>query len=383
MPKKPAPVPVTQSRRYRSFTKSRDLALGRILNKYLAITSDAVAFAHAQVDDMVLAMVSREEMTALKIQRLKPDLERRIEHTFKMSAAHIVGAIRQMRVSTYTLAHAGEVEGLARAQGVPIHVDLPTNDILGVMAKDAPSGGPLEVRIGMFFDKLRAKVLQAICTAMILEENGKDALERVRQAFPKTKVVKKQRPVLRVIKAREASEPGEGAEDAEDISRKLSEKPLTSLSTGYVDEDAWNQTVDDYKKEYVRPMSPRRGPRAKVVMPDGDERYEWEVENEIVQDFVERVRDGQIDAANAAGVTDFMWIAIIDNKTDDCCIWRDGLSSSEIEEELKGKHSDDECDATVPPAHFRCRCRPAPMLKSLPAVEPPDFGGFDEWLESA
>jgi hypothetical protein len=78
-----------------------------------------------------------------------------------------------------------------------------------------------------------------------------------------------------------------------------------------------------------------------------------------------------------------MWIAIIDDKTDDCCLKRDGLTSTQIEEKLRGEWEKDECQAKVTPAHFNCRCRMAPVSDDLPDQAPADFGGFDEWLNAS
>jgi len=82
------------------------------------------------------------------------------------------------------------------------------------------------------------------------------------------------------------------------------------------------------------------------------------------------------------GVKDLNWIAVIDDRTDDCCLWRDGLTTMEIEDELNGNHADDDCDATTPPAHFNCRCRLAPVTDDLPDVPASNQIDFEEWLDS-
>jgi hypothetical protein len=161
-----------------------------------------------------------------------------------------------------------------------------------------------------------------------------------------------------------------------------------TFSTGVIDPATWSDVIDDY---FEQEIPGPRGPYDKMVFFNvgdaGDveftERYEWELEQEMTQDFVEQVRSGQVDAANENGIEDFMWIAVIDRDTDECCSDRDGLSSGEIEAQLSsGELDPDECDATVPPGHFNCRCAPAPISNDLPEESPPDFGSFNDWLDA-
>jgi len=115
--------------------------------------------------------------------------------------------------------------------------------------------------------------------------------------------------------------------------------------------------------------------------------YVWEFERDLTNEFVKSVRTGQIAAANENGITDFVWIAVIDSKTDECCQWRDGLLISEIRERLGDHRDEDEAcniegDNLTPPIHFNCRCTLAPAAENIP--DKPDTGAksFDEWLET-
>jgi SPP1 gp7 family putative phage head morphogenesis protein len=94
------------------------------------------------------------------------------------------------------------------------------------------------------------------------------------------------------------------------------------------------------------------------------------------------VRAGEIEAAKEQGIDDFVWTAVIDERTDECCLWRDGLLVSEIEAELNGDHSGDDCDSTVPPAHINCRCRVLPVSAQYVEQQQTGFQGIDEWLAS-
>jgi hypothetical protein len=141
--------------------------------------------------------------------------------------------------------------------------------------------------------------------------------------------------------------------------------------------------VADYTDEYIpETRAPEFVYDVKQDSGEYEEWYGWEIEQEITNDFVTSVREGQETAAKENGVTDFVWIALLDSVTDDCCRWRHAKTSQEIIDELKDKHADDECKAVVPPAHFNCRCDLAPMV-DMPDEPPPDFGEFDKWLDEA
>ncbi len=191
---------------------------------------------------------------------------------------------------------------------------------------------------------------------------------RVASTFPKPKVVKRPKRVL----------PG---------LTEAAKKTPELLSVGIIDDAEWADILDDYNKTYVPKF---RGPESvldfwpKKKSDDEEVWYAWELERDLTQEFVQNVRDGQIDAANENGIDDFVWIAVIDDVTDECCRWRDGLTTSEIQSQLKGAHRDDECRATAPPAHFNCRCTLAPMLREAD-LSPPEsnLAEFDEWLKAA
>ena len=154
-------------------------------------------------------------------------------------------------------------------------------------------------------------------------------------------------------------------------------KPFTqSLLGGHIEQSAWEKLVSDYVSEEIFP----RGPLDIISSPGVTDAYAWELEKEVTQLFVDQVRRGEHEAAKDNGIPDFIWISVIDNVTDECCKWRDGLTVTEIETQLKGKHSNDKCQTIVPPAHFNCRCALAPLTDDLPSSPPPDLGDFEDWL---
>jgi SPP1 gp7 family putative phage head morphogenesis protein len=138
------------------------------------------------------------------------------------------------------------------------------------------------------------------------------------------------------------------------------------------DED-WELAVSAYKDTEL-PAS-RFDQEAMYDESAGYMRYNWEIEQDLTDDFVSQVRDGQVQAANDLGIEEFVWGAIIDNKTcEECCLPRNGKTTSEIE-----KMGGGDCDGTVPPLHPNCRCDIAPVA-STDEVDGPDWKSFEEWL---
>lgn len=354
---------------YRKFTDERDRALERILDKYLVAVSEELTFAHAQVIDFVTASHTRGNVEHTHAGfREKEELYRKVDFLFKIIGSATVELFRRMRRSVYTLAHAGEAEAIGRALVKDTKFNLGELALMRAQNQEAPAGGDLRLRLELYFDRLKRDILTAIDMSFVMSpEPLSDVIARIDRAFPHRRVVKRRPRALK-----ESNHPLYG--------RTSGQK---SMATGIVDDATWNDMVDDYTKDQLPPDTIRRGPDDVVKMPDSDVRYEWEVENELMEDFVSQVRDGQGEAgllAKAQGVEDMMWVAIIDKVTDECCVWRDGLTSKEIAEKLEGEHSDDESDATIPPAHFNCRCKPAPVTKDFPEVEAPSYEDFNSWL---
>lgn len=347
---------------YKRFVTERDQALEVILNRYLLKTTDTIDFLKSQVTDFVLGMHASRLITPLYIETLKPEIDRRVGYYFKQATASITEMARQMRISTYTLAHRSEVEAISRAAAKPKRAEVSDEVLSKVMKQEAPSGGPLKEKLDLFLTRLKNTVFEQIIQSMILEEDSFEIRSRIGRAFPK-KVAMAGRPKRVLKKVKEAD-------------RIAPKGKKTSLSVGFVSDKAWEKTVDDYLGSQ---LPGPRGPQDLIDF-EGEERYQWEVEAELTQDFIERVREGQHDAAKKNNIKDMMWISIVDEKTDDCCLKRDGLTSTEIEHKLSTEWKNDDCQATVTPAHFNCRCTMAPVYEDAPESAPYDYGDFDEWL---
>lgn len=223
-----------------------------------------------------------------------------------------------------------------------------------------------------------------------MNDEESEALGRIFKALPKKKRIPA-RAVLKKVKVTEASRPKmkSRSEDESGISIGLTRGDNYTFD---FDQDTWNRVVHEYQNDYVpidrspenfiNLKDPFTSIPIKDDIPESDKIYAWELENEITNDFVKTVRDGQVSAANENGIDDFVWISILDDKTDECCQWRHGLLTGEIEDRLaKDDSLSEDCDAVVPPAHFNCRCTLAPASKDLQMVNNTDLNQeFDEWL---
>lgn len=237
--------------------------------------------------------------------------------------------------------------------------------------KPTLAGGAAYHRIKLYLDRLRRKIVNQAQSSALNAKTVDAFLVDVLQSFPKKR--RALRP-KRILKPQLMEAAGD-------------DEPKFDAAVDIIDQDAWNDMLSDYKDDFVPKY---RGPEYEVELGTGDEAetwYAWEYERDLTNEFVASVRDGQIEAANDAGITDFVWIAVVDNVTDACCLWRDGLLISEIEDQLDDHQSEDaDCDidddGLTPPIHFNCRCTLAPASDTMP--EQPDDGtkDFGDWLET-
>lgn len=360
--------PATDSKAYTRFIGDADRALEVLLNKSHARITDELRLAFTQTLQIVAfryATLGNENLLTARSRIAVQAIDQEIAHAYQHFAHEVLNIVSALSARAYTLSLVAQAEAIGRASGKESKYLVAPHDV-AQQAVTGLEGENIASRIALMFDRLKRKVIDAVELSIVQEEGVKACLERVLQALPKKRLVKKPKRLLSSVK--EADRPS-----------KL------TLSVGFVDDETWDEIIDDYMSEYV----PRyRGPETVFDLPDPaggpdlEERYGWELEQYINNKFVLDVRKGGSAAAKENGITDMVWISVIDEKTDECCGWRDGLTSLEIERELKGKKATDDCKAIVPPAHFNCRCTMAPMLKDMPEVEPSNLADFEEWLNT-
>lgn len=362
--------PFSQSPRYESFVAGRDKALESILYDYLNAMDRCIDRLKLRCEQ-ILAREYPHTAGAGDMHKVVMNFSGHSSGECNLTSGQVFELARRLRRTAYVLSRMGETEAMSRATARRFHVKISQDQVAMVKARPAPSGGTLENRMGLIFSRLHRDILDAVQMSLALEETLSEAKTRLRLAFPKLSRVKRGTKVLHRPKPMHEADKG-----------------TSFLSTGFVDPETWREILDDYLAENV---PTNRGPSDKILFfgvtetgqVEFTERYEWELEQEITEDFVMRVREGQVHATKENGIEDVVWVNVTDDKTDECCLWRDGLTSAEIEQELEsGEHADDDERAIVPPAHFNCRCRPVPASEELPDEAPPDFGSFDDWLDA-
>jgi len=344
-----------QNATYRAFVQKRDQVLEKLLrNTQKEITDYTnIAFSDIQNQCIRIAMANNgAENARFAVQ----SFEREVDRVLSDLAKRISYARERLMRLTHIFTVVSEAEAIAR-------VKMGGKYNANIQRKKVDLS-----RIVYSLNKLKYKLLRSFEFGMISEEDPNEVQSRIISDFPKIQAYKRPPKVLKKVKEADAQP----------------KKPKVDASIGFVTDQEWDEIVTAYKSDYI----PRfRGPKSVYDIKSGkgedlEEWYGWEIEKELNQDFIQQVRDGQIDAANQNGFTDMVWIAIIDDRTDECCLWRNGLTTKEIESRLEemGGVDDEGCDAVVPAAHFNCRCTLAPYSEDIETIPHPDFKDFDAWL---
>ena len=345
-----------KSPRYRVWVANRDRALERIHTRAQLEAADVLRELFTQV--LLLTKANYQGMNAGHRSAIDW-YEANLRQAFDKSHAQLIQIIEKTRSRAYCLARASESEIIAQlSPGIKVTASVPKKPMMMMGTAMTIS------RVHLYLDKLRRKIVSYAQASAMSAKTDLEFAKDVSVAFPRARRVEVPRRTLKPL--READQP---------IGRKA------DVAIDNIDEDEWNDMLDSYMNEYV-PKS--RGPEYVIEEPEvtgAKDWYAWEFERDLTNEFVQSVRDGQIDAANENGITDFVVISIIDDKTcegccgDFGCVDFDGMLVSEIEDKTGAEYS-------APPYHFNCRCTLAPATDNIP--EKPDDGAkdFEEWLNS-
>lgn len=356
-----------ESPRYRKFITARDRALEVLLNKARAQIHDVLRGTFMAVREKVAVAFSTVTPLTSTVDgsHFLGAIDKQIEQEFS-KAANLIGGIQlRLRMHAYTLAMAGEAEAIGQALDTMVKVEVIRDDVMEYAVTDF---APMAKRIQYAFDKLRRKLLNAVQLSRLEGSTVADTLERIDRALPAGAYVKRPKRVLKPIK--EAEQPATLDLTVAGPRGKL------DLAQGFYDDALWNDVINDYLKEFV--------PTYRFRAPDPDTDYQYkgfEIERDMTHDFVKTVRDAAAKGAAINGITDFQWIAVIDEHTCTACCGDygcgdfDTLSTKQIEKMTKGEYS-------VPPAHFNCRCTIAPLLEDMPESPESNAKEFEEWLNS-
>ena len=218
-------------------------------------------------------------------------------------------------------------------------------------------------RYALSLNRIVRKALDAYELGLVLDESQEELEERVRDSFPRLKSIKQKKDLRRISEA------------------NISVENKLNIMLGEELDEIWRTLVHEYRSEAL--VWDRLTQNDFSNVKKFQNTLDWQDEKEITNEFVSMVNQGSIEAANQMGVKDFVWISVIDDKTDECCALRDGVLLSRIKEKIEEEGEIGECDAVVPPAHFGCRCRIAPVddeiLDEIPSSNKIDF---EDWLES-
>jgi len=350
---------------YRKFVNDRDKGLEVLLTKGQSEVNDHLRKCFLRLVEIVTyrySQIPAESMMNSFARATILNIQLSLDHEIQLASKDISNVIKRVNKHAFLLSMASEGEAIARAKGSKTRINIPKGSA-EIVAEETSSGGVIYDRVYLELSRIVRKIIDAIELSRVNNDSLSDCIIRVKRALPKSRQVKIPRRTLKPIPVLEAEV--KKPEDMVDLS---------------MDDQEWDALVKDYMEEYVPKW---RGPDNVFDIPteaNNEEWYAWEIESQMNHEFLDKVRGGQVAAAKQNGINDFVWIAIIDDRTDECCAWRDGLTTKEIEAELKGKHADDECDALIPPAHFNCRCTAAPMLDDMPEKPESNQGEFETWL---
>lgn len=374
-PPKKKPRALTESKAFVRFVAQRDAGLERVLAKYSVEISKIIDSIKLKAKEVASHMlITGIDPSALK--RNREAFEHQMRPMFQMAVERTTGLVLSLRRTTFVISAVGQAHAIAKVLDQEPKLKIDRTHIADHKDKEMQLGGDVRSRIDLAYSRLLRDLIDALQMSQTMGESPKETLSRIERASPRAVAQKRAKRVMARM-----SESG-----------SVPVGTFRGGSQGFDDDlmffspDEWDQAVEDYLADEV-PFG--RAPYDKVFYAEQTDegietytRYQWQVEQEVTDDFIDSVRDGENEAANQAGIDDFQWLAITDSKTDECCFDRDGLTITEIEEGLdNGSIDGDECDATSAPGHFKCRCRMAPMSKDMPEESEPDFGAFDAWIE--
>jgi SPP1 gp7 family putative phage head morphogenesis protein len=347
------PQTLLKSSRYTKFIGDRNRALEQIHVNAQTDLSRITYVMLTQIENFASAAALKAK-TAYMTHQISIQFENGVRDIMTQAFPILVRRLIRLRKAAYVLSYAGEQEAIGRA--TQRRADVGRSHFASRLRDEmsAPTLlGELDKRAWLALMNLRRRIVQAFELAVTQELKPEEIIEKVRDALPKVKDYK--RPPVALTKVREA--------DADQDDKK------SWFDFDFIEDADWDMAVNAYLDTEL-PES-----RFDQGVDLGTRRYQWELEQEATEDFVRSVRSGQVAGAQDLGVKEFVWIAIIDDKTcEECCLPRNGKTTSEIDQ------MDDDCDATVPPAHFNCRCDVGPVA-STNEVEGPDWESFNEWLE--
>jgi len=348
-----------ESTTYREFKKELHRALERIFFKNMLHISLIMDELKSLTIDIAVSQLSYLYTTIQSI-------EQRLEPVFLLATDRIYEIYKKIKLYTYVLTSKGVLEALSRADGTSHRASVTPQELDEVLSQPFFNGAEPKEAIKLQLNILKRKIISEIEISIIQKEDAEKVRDRIERVFPKEKIIKRAPDYIDRVQRK-------GIKEAE--------KEFKRLSVFLGDEDVWAGIVEEYQRNFLPTVW--RGIE-KQIQYQNIKYYPWELEQQLTHEFVATVRQAEKTTSEKVGIKDFIWIAIIDDRTCNTktcsCVWRDGLTTTEIEAELK-KRKDEVCRAVVPPAHLNCRCDLAPATEELVEYPVTELGDFETWLE--
>lgn len=352
---------------YKKWAITRDVALEQLhLNAQLRATDE---MRRVLTDVLVSAKASYPDLRNHGHASAADDFERRVKSLLRHAGDNLYRIYDQMKDRVHLLSMTSEFEILSQLdQSRKLSNEFNFQKLYRTKGERAHGDGEQYHRIQMYMDRLARNIVNRAHGSAMNAKTVEQFLEDVLMAFPKRKVFKR---VPRILKPQAITE--------------ADKKPKADAAIDMIDQQLWQDMLDDYHNDYVpKWRAPEYVIDIKITDPTitkgGEEVwYAWEFERDLTHEFVKSVTRGEIEAANAIGINDFVVIAIIDGDTctkccgDFGCRDFDGMLVSEVEKLTGGEYS-------VSPYHFNCRCRIAPAMENIPDKPEPDHSEFSDWL---
>lgn len=334
-------IPLIESPKYKSFVQKRNKEIEQIQLNAQVDVSRLLFEALDNITGFISHQGIQGRLTLYNLDYLSKTVDAYIWQQFQKLLSLVLGRLKRMRRATFVITYLSELEAIARATQKTFQPSLHEfkMKLSEQEQKDLLTGQSWDNRLWLVFAKMRSEILIAFQSAIARELTPLEIVEAVKKSYPQVKAYRLPPRPLKPL--READKPDDKKKEFE-------------FYFGLTNDADWDLSVAAYKDTE---LPPSRFDNQKYYDSEaGYMRYDWEIEQDITDDFVKQVRDGQVQAANDLGVKDFVWVAIIDKKTCDvCCLPRAGKTSSEIKQMLAdGKLDKKACDAVVPPAHPNC-----------------------------
>jgi hypothetical protein len=229
-------------------------------------------------------------------------------------------------------------------------------------------------KVSISVQALVNKINQEIERAYVGEEGSEELKMRLLKLLPETIMPKR---VLKNIRAIEAV-------DGRLVRGKTAG---LSMTTDEMSDMEWNRVLREYMNREVLLDVPdelsrhfryyRPGESLPSYKHPSDEYYNWQIEQQSTQVYLDSIKNGEEKAAADMGVKDLMWVSVLDEKTRPEHAAKDGLTSTEIANKLEHEWKDFDDKGTVAPSGFNCRCRSVPFIPEKDQIESKDI--YKEW----